>query len=129
MHEALVNTMPFAASLDIEVTHADAKSVEGRLFIKDELCTIGNSVHGGALMAFADSLGAIAAFMNLPEGAAGTTTIESKTNFLRPAPAGTSLTAKTVPVSVGKKVCVLTTTISSAEGKPVAVVTQTQMVL
>ena len=129
MNNALVNSMPFTASLGIEITHADAESVKGNFAIKEEHCTIANSVHGGALMAFADSLGAIAAFMNLPDGATGTTTIESKTNFLRPAPAGSTITAVTTPVSVGKKLCVLSTTIRSAEGKAIAVVTQTQMVL
>ena len=129
MNESLINTMPFAASMGIEITHADANSVEGNLLVRDDLCTLGNSVHGGALMAFADSLGAIAAFFNLPEGATGTTTIESKTNFLRAAPAGSRIRARTTPVSAGKKVCVLTTSIETEDGKPVAVITQTQLVL
>ena len=129
MNEALVNSMPFARSLGLEITRAEPACVEGQLLVREDLCSIRSSVHGGVLMSFADSMGAIAAFLNLPEGAAGTTTIESKTNFLRPAPAGSRISARTVPVNVGKKLCVLTTTIESEAGKPVAVITQTQMVL
>lgn len=125
----LVNSMPFAAALDIEITHAEPSRVEGELLIREDLCTIGGAVHGGVLMSLADSLGAVAAFLNLPEGARGTTTIESKTNFLRAAPAGSRLSAVVTPVSAGRRLCVLTTTVSDENGKPVSVTTQTQLVL
>ena len=80
-------------------------------------------------MAFADSLGAIGGFLNLPEGASGTTTIESKTNFLGRAAAGAKLTGTTTPVSIGKRLSVWQTEISSEDGRSVALVTQTQLVL
>jgi uncharacterized protein (TIGR00369 family) len=80
-------------------------------------------------MAAADSLGAIAAFLALPEGAAGTTTIESKTNFLGAAKVGAVVTLETTPVHVGRRTSVWQTKLTLADGKPVALVTQTQMVL
>ena len=129
MYSELVNSMPFAASMGIEVTEAKPDSVKGTMVVREDLCTIGNSVHGGALMAFADAMGGIAAFLNLPEGASSTTTVESKSNFFRPAPTGTQLLAETEPVNVGRRLCVLTTKIRSPEGKLVAVVTQTQMAI
>ena len=86
-------------------------------------------MHGGAIMAFADSLGAIGAFMNLPEGAGGTTTIESKTNFLGAAPENSVVVGTTTPVKLGKKLSVWQTHINSEDGKAVALVTQTQLVL
>jgi len=86
-------------------------------------------VHGGAAMAFADSLGAIGAFLSLPEGAVGTTTIESKTNFLGGAKSGVTLRAETTPIHRGKRTSVWQTRIETADGRAVALVTQTQMVL
>lgn len=80
-------------------------------------------------MAFADALGAIGAFLNLPEGAKGTTTIESKTNFLAAAPQGEKVTAIATPVSIGRRLSVWQTHITRSDGKAVALVTQTQMVL
>ncbi len=121
--------IPLARLLGIQVTHADRELVTGTLLVTEQICTSGGIIHGGTLMAFADSLGAIAASLNLPEGANGTTTTESKTNFLRAAREGTTITATTRPVNVGRRLSVWTTTISNEEGKPVAVVTQTQMVL
>ena len=84
--------------------------------------------HGGAVMAFADTLGAAATVLNLAEGK-GTTTIESKTNFVGPAPVGTTITGETTPIHRGRRTQVWQTRITTAEGKLVAVVTQTQMVL
>lgn len=129
MYEEYVSTMPLAQLIGVEITQADASLVAGTLHVRDDLCTLGGTLHGGALMALADSLGAVAAFLNLPEGSRGTTTIESKTNFLRPAPAGTTVTARTTPISVGKRLSVWMTEVATEEGKPVAVVTQSQMVL
>jgi len=80
-------------------------------------------------MAFADTLGAIGAFLNLPEGARGTTTIESKTNFLGAASTGETVTGETTPVQIGRRLSVWQTRIARADGKSVALVTQTQLVL
>lgn len=129
MTNELVASMPFAEQLGVEIVRAEKTIVEGRLRVRDDLCTLGNTLHGGAVMALADSMAAVAAFLNLPEGASGTTTIESKTNFLRPAAAGTTVIAKTTPIKVGSRLSVWTTTILTEQGKAVAVVTQTQLVL
>ena len=97
--------------------------------VRDDLCTSGGILHGGAVMAFADSLGAVGAFLTLPEGASGTTTIESKTNFLGGAKAGVTVRGEATPVHSGKRTSVWQTRINTAEGRPVALVIQTQMVL
>lgn len=86
-------------------------------------------MHGGAMMALADSLGAIGAVLALAEGAAATTTIESKTNFLAPVAEGTTVIAETTPVSVGRRVSVWQTRIARPDGRAVALVTQTQLVI
>jgi uncharacterized protein (TIGR00369 family) len=85
-------------------------------------------LHGGAVMAFADTLGAWGTVLNLPAGAS-TTTIESKTNFLGPAPAGTVVAGEATPVHRGRRTQVWQTKVTRADGKPVALVTQTQLVL
>jgi uncharacterized protein (TIGR00369 family) len=80
-------------------------------------------------MAFADSLGAAGAFLTLPEGATGTTTIESKTNFLGAAKAGATIRGEATPVHIGKATSVWQTRIARDDGKLIALVTQTQLVL
>jgi len=90
----LLDHMPFANVLGIEVTESAKDRVVGRLEVNKTLCTTGKIMHGGAVMAFADTLGAIGAFLNLPEGAKATTTIESKTNFLGAANSAAGCTAK-----------------------------------
>jgi 1,4-dihydroxy-2-naphthoyl-CoA hydrolase len=123
------DTMPFAKLMGVNVVEATPDKVVGELTVRDDLCTAGGILHGGAAMAFADSLGAIGAFLSLPEGAAGTTTIESKTNFLGGARNGVTVRGETTPVHRGKRTSVWQTKISTADGKPVALVIQTQMVL
>ncbi|HEX2589991.1 MAG TPA: PaaI family thioesterase [Rhizomicrobium sp.] len=119
---------PLATTLGIEVLEATKERVRGRLFVKPEICTSGQIIHGGAIMSFADVLGATGAWMNLPEGA-GTTTIESKTNFIAGAKVGTTLTAESLPIHIGRRSSVWQTRIVKEDGKLVAMVTQTQMVL
>lgn len=123
------DTMPFAKLMGVNVTEATPDRINAELVVRDDLCTAGGILHGGAVMAFADSLGAIGAFFSLPRGAVGTTTIESKTNFLGAAKLGSTVRAETTPVHKGKRTSVWQTKITSAEGKPVALVIQTQMVL
>ena len=127
---ALLNEkmMPLAKLLGMEFVSAAPDKVVARLPVREELCTIPAVLHGGAVMAFADSLGGAATILNLKEGT-WTTTIESKTNFLAPAPAGTVVTGECTPVHRGKRTMVWQTRITTAEGKLVALVTQTQMVL
>ena len=121
--------MPFAKSMGVTVTSATPDKITATLLVRPDLCTAGNILHGGAIMAFADALGAIGGFLNLPEGAGGTTTIESKTNFLGAAPEGQTVTATCTPVQRGKRLSVWQTHIVREDGKAVALVTQTQMVL
>jgi uncharacterized protein (TIGR00369 family) len=120
--------LPFAELLGIEIVSAAPERVVAAMTVRDELCTHPAVAHGGAVMAFADTLGAWATVLNLPPGA-GTTTIESKTNFLGAAPAGTRLTGECTPVHRGRSTMVWQTRVTRADGKPVALVTQTQMVL
>jgi len=101
--------------------------VRGRLLWAPERCTTGGVLHGAVLMALGDTLGAICAFLNLPAGA-GTTTIESKTNFFR-AVRGGHVEGVTRPLHVGRRVIVVQTDLSDADGRRVAQVTQTQAVL
>lgn len=125
----LADTMPFSKSMGVVVTSADKDSVAGELRVRADLCTAGGILHGGAIMAFADALGAVGAFLTLPEGANGTTTIESKTNFLGAAPEGTLVTGVATPVSIGRRLSVWQTRLTREDGKAVALVTQTQLVL
>ena len=98
------------------------------MVVRDDLCTAGSILHGGAVMALADTAGAVGAALNLATGTR-TTTIESKTNFLGAAPAGSTVTAEATPVHIGRRSSVWQTRISNAEGKLLALVTQTQLVI
>ncbi len=121
-------SLPFAALLGVEYLSASKERVTAELLVRDELCTRPAVLHGGAIMAFADTLGAAAAVLNLPDGA-GTTTLESKTSFLAPAPAGIKVIGETTPVHRGRRTMVWQTRVATADGRLVALVTQTQMVL
>jgi 1,4-dihydroxy-2-naphthoyl-CoA hydrolase len=118
----------FPDLIGIELTEVTAERVGATLTVRDEICTTGKVLHGGAIMAFADTLGAIGTFVNLPEGAR-TTTIESKTNFLGAAPLGARILGESTPVHRGRTTMVWQTRITLGTGKLVALVTQTQMVL
>jgi uncharacterized protein (TIGR00369 family) len=123
----MVALMPFATLLGIELTAASADEVTGSMPWRPELCTIAGALHGGALMAMADSLGAVCAFLNLPAGAT-TSTIESKTNFFRGLREGT-LHSTSRPLHVGRTTVVVQTDLVDDRGKRVGQVTQTQSVL
>jgi uncharacterized protein (TIGR00369 family) len=114
--------------LGIEFTDVTPEKVIARLAVRKDLCTIGDNLHGGAIMAFADTLGAVAAIVNMPQGAR-TTTIESKTNFIGGAPLGKQVAGESIPVHKGRTTVVCQTTIRSESGKLVALVTQTQLVI
>ena len=120
--------LPFAELIGIEFTEAAPEKVVAEMTVRGDLCTRPAVLHGGAIMAFADTLGAAGTFLNLPEGA-GTTTIESKTNFIAAAPLGTRVTGEATPVHRGRRTMVWQTRITTAEGRLVALVTQTQLVL
>lgn len=120
--------LPFAELLGIEFVTASSDKIVAEMTVREDLCTRPAVLHGGAIMAFADTLGATGTILNLPEGA-GTTTIESKTNFVAPAPAGTRVTGEATPVHRGRRTMIWQTRVSTAEGRLVALVTQTQLVL
>jgi uncharacterized protein (TIGR00369 family) len=119
------DTMPFATLVGIELLEVTPTLVRGRLPWAPERCTAGGLLHGGALMALADACGGTCAFFNLPEGAIGTATIESKTNFLRAVREG-SVSASTRPLYGGRTMMVLETELTRDDGALVAKVTQTQ---
>ena len=120
--------LAFAELMGIVFVSADKDKVVAELEVTPKLCTRPATIHGGALMAFADTLGAAGTTLNLPEGHS-TTTLESKTNFIAGAPVGTVLTGEATPVHRGRRTQVWTTRITTPEGRLVAIVTQTQMVL
>ena len=120
-------TMPFAVQLGIRITSATPEEVIGELDWAEERTTLGGALHGGALMSFADSVGAVCAFLNLPDGAA-TSTTSSSTVFLRGVRAGT-VSATAHPLHVGRSTIAITTQLRDDDGRMVAQVTQTQAVL
>jgi 1,4-dihydroxy-2-naphthoyl-CoA hydrolase len=123
----IARLVPFAATLGIEVKSMERDEVRGTMRWREDLCTSAGVLHGGALMAFADTLGAVCASQNLPEGAF-TTTIESKTNFFRAVSSGI-VEGKTRPLHVGRRTIVVQTDLLRGDGKLAAQVTQTQAVL
>jgi uncharacterized protein (TIGR00369 family) len=120
--------MPFIRWLGLRFLTATQERVTAEMLVRDELCNGSGVLHGGALMAFADTLGACATTLNLPDGA-GTTTLESKTNFLAPAVSGTKVIGEALPLHRGRRTMVWQTRVTSESGRLIAVVTQTQMVL
>lgn len=129
--------LPFAKLLGIELLSAAPDRIVAEMTVREELCTHPAVLHGGAIMAFADTLGALGTIANLtrsgsamtPGGAPSTVTIESKTNFLAPVPLGGRITAEATPVHLGRRTMVWQTRVATQDGKLVAVTTQTQLVL
>ena len=127
MSDELLQLMPFATALGVELDAASADEVRGRMAWAPERCTAGGLLHGGALMALADSLGGICAYLNLPSGAT-TATISSTTLFMRAVREG-EVTAVARPLHAGRTVIVVQTGLSDGGGRLVAQVTQAQAVL
>ena len=123
-----VNIMPLARLMGIRLIEQTPDKVVAEMEVREDLCTTNSILHGGAYMAFADTIGAVATVLNLPPGA-GTTTVESKTNFISAIRAGEIARAECTPVHRGKTTQVWTTRILRPDGKLAAIVTQTQMVL
>ena len=126
--------VPFANTMGIKITEMTAERARAEMLVRPEICTAGNgrekpSIHGGAVMTLADVVGAFGGWASLPDGANGTTTSESKTNFLNPAPEGETVYAEAVPLKIGRRQSVWQTRITLEDGTLVAVVTQTQIVL
>jgi len=120
--------MPFAEILGIRYLSAERDRVVAEMEVREALCTQPPILHGGAMMAFADTLGACATLLNLEAGKS-TTTIESKTNFFAPAPVGTRVISECIPLHRGRRTMVWQTRVSSSQGRLLAMITQTQMVL
>jgi uncharacterized protein (TIGR00369 family) len=121
--------MPFAELKGVKFTEVEKDRVVAKMLVRPDLCTLHRTIHGGAIMAFADSVGAAATVINLPADAKGTTTIESKTNFIGGAKEGSTVIATATPVHRGRRTQVWQTRLETEDGKLVAIVTQTQMVL
>jgi len=126
--DSLRQIMPLAETLGIETVVNTPSEVRARLRWAESLCTSGGVLHGGVIMALADSTGGACAFLNLPEGANGTTTIQSTTNFLR-AVRGGHVEAASHPLHAGRTVIVVETDVTDADDRHVARVTQSQAVL
>jgi uncharacterized protein (TIGR00369 family) len=126
LRESFAGRLP--DTLGIVITDASPDSVEATLVVREEICTTGHILHGGSIMAFADTLGAVGTFLTLREGQ-GTTTLESKTNFFAGAKVGETVRARSLPLHRGRRTMVWQTTLTNEAGKLVAQVTQTQMVL
>src|SRR5271168_5515108 len=118
--------LPFAKLLGIRFLSATAECVTAEMKVRDDLCTRPAVLHGGAMMALAATLGGCATSLNLQDGA-WTTTLESKTNFLAPAPVATTVHAECVAIHRGRRTMVWQTRVTSEAGKLLAIVTQTQM--
>ncbi|MGV7217003.1 PaaI family thioesterase [Bradyrhizobium sp. UFLA05-112] len=121
--------MPFAELMGVQFVAAEPDRVVAKMMVRPDLCTLGHIAHGGAIMAFADSVGAAATVINLPADAKGTTTLESKTNFIGGAKEGTTVIATATPIHRGRRTQVWQTRLETEDGKLVALVIQTQMVL
>jgi len=119
--------VPLAATLELRVASASPQEVRVELDHRRELCTAGDILHGGTIMALADTTGAVCAFLNLPDGAS-TTTVESKTNLLAAIRGGT-VTATATPLHTGSTLIVVETEIRREDGRLAAKTTQTQAVL
>ena len=120
--------LPFAELLGIDLRSAEPEKIVGEMTVRPEFCTRPAVLHGGAIMAFADTLGALATIANLKDGAS-TTTIESKTNFVRAAAIGSRIVGETTPLHRGGRTMVWQTRVTTTEGKLVAIVMQTQLLL
>ncbi|WP_339830703.1 PaaI family thioesterase [uncultured Parvibaculum sp.] len=123
-----ISDLPFANLLGIEIVEAKPELVVARLAVRKALCTIPDILHGGAIMSLADTVGAVATVLNLPQGAS-TTTVESKSNFLAPVPLGDVATASCEPFHRGGRLMVWQTKITRGDGRLCAVVTQSQIVM
>ena len=124
----LLATMPYAVELGMAFDGAAPEEVVATLEWSEHRTTLGGAMHGGALMTLADACGAVSAFLNLPEGAVGTTTIESKTNLFRGVRSG-SVTATARPLHAGRTTIVVQTEVRDDDGRLVSLTIQTQAVL
>ena len=129
MERIKANPLPFAELIGVQYVSAEPELLVARMEVRPDLCTLGGFAHGGAIMSFADTLGGVAAFINLPAEAKGTTTLDSKTNFVAGAPLGATLVGRCSLVHRGRRTQVWQTRVETEAGQLVALVIQTQMTL
>ena len=122
------NMLPFGRLIGMRFLSAEPDRVTAEIVVRDDLCTRPAVLHGGALMAFADTLGAAGTIVNLPDGAS-TTTLESKTNFLAAAPVGSRVIGEATPIHRGRTTMVWQTRLTNEAGRLIGLVIQTQLVL
>jgi uncharacterized protein (TIGR00369 family) len=128
LSQFIAEPLPFAKLLGLELITVTPERVEAALQVREELCTRPAVLHGGAVMALADTLGAIATVANLTQGAT-TTTIESKTNFFAAIPVGDMVRAECTPLHRGRTTMVWQTKVMRSDGRVAALVIQTQLVI
>jgi uncharacterized protein (TIGR00369 family) len=128
LSQFVIDPLPFARLLGLELVAVTPDRVEAVLHVREELCTRPAVLHGGAVMALADTLGAIATVANLAEGTT-TTTIESKTNFFAAIPVGDTARAECTPLHRGRTTMVWQTRVMRSDGRVAALIIQTQLVL
>jgi uncharacterized protein (TIGR00369 family) len=126
--DQFLSMMPFGSLIGITDVRATPEQVDASIAWDPTRCTAGGILHGGLLMSLSDSVGGLCAYLNLPAGARGTATIESKTNFLRPVAQG-SVRAIARPLHIGRTTIVVDTELRDDDGRLVARTTQTQAVL
>jgi 1,4-dihydroxy-2-naphthoyl-CoA hydrolase len=120
--------LPYSKLLGIEFLKTSADEVQAKMAISADHCTVPPIAHGGSIMSLTDTVGGVATFVNLPEGAVGSITIESKTNFMRATPVGGTLFATATALHKGKQSHVWQTRVEAENGKLVAITTQTQII-
>ena len=125
----IAEAQPYARLLGVKIIEASAERVVGELEVRAEICTSTGTLHGGAMMSFADVLGATGAWFALPEGAKGTTTVDSNTSMMSSPAAGAVVTGVSTPIKNGRRLAIWQTELTDQNGKKVAVVRQTQLVL
>lgn len=119
---------PYSQSLGLELLTVSADEVQAKLVVREDMGNRNGVMHGGAIMGAADSIGGVAAAVNLDKGAS-TTTLESKTNFLRSVQIGDEITLTCIPLHRGRKTMIWQTTVTRPDGRPAAIVIQTQLTL
>ena len=127
--QQIAEAQPFARTLGVKIIEASAEKVVGELQVREQICTSTGTLHGGAMMSFADILGATGAWFALPEGAKGTTTIDSNTSMLSSPALGSTVTGISQPIKNGKRLAIWQTELTDQTGRKVAVIRQTQLVL
>lgn len=119
---------PYSQSLGLVLLTVSPDEVTAKLLVRPDMGNRNGVMHGGAIMGAADSIGGVAAAVNLAEGAS-TTTLESKTNFIRPIQIGEEITLTCIPLHRGRKTMIWQTTVARSDGRPAAIITQTQLTL